>query len=340
MTNHKQIITTKIIIIGTGPAGITAAIQLTRCGLKPVLLEKDRVGGLLWNANLVENYPGFPNGIPGPKLVALFNKQMQRIGVEVTYDEVVHLDCISLRSALSVSEGQRSNLRDNDEIFVVETRCSCYHARFVVVASGTKPCLPEIEIAPQARERVFSEVVPLLNVSGKHIAILGAGDAAFDYALNLASRGNTVTILNHSHEAKCLPMLWERAQANLAITYHIQTAVQNVEADDLTGRLRLSCTSTNHPLLPTGHWLLVTDYLLFAIGREPQLDFLSDKIRQILNGEREENSNISADSALSAVNNRLFFVGDVVNGPFRQAAIAAGDGLRAAMQIYAQIQEG
>ena len=81
-----------IIIIGGGPGGITAAIQLKRYGLEPLLLERRELGGLLWNANLVENYPGFPNGVRGEKLVGLMRKQVERLGVEVRREEVEQVD--------------------------------------------------------------------------------------------------------------------------------------------------------------------------------------------------------------------------------------------------------
>ncbi|MDP3185920.1 MAG: NAD(P)/FAD-dependent oxidoreductase, partial [Anaerolineales bacterium] len=278
------------------PAGIAAVIQLKRLGLSPILLEKDRIGGLLRNANLVENYPGFPHGIPGPKLVALFEKQMRRIGVEVTYDEVTSLDF----------DGTR---------FLVHTKCNTYPASRIILATGTKPKPFPIEIPAQAKDRVFSEVWPLRNVRGKQSVIVGAGDAAFDYALNLASRENTVTILNRSHETVCLPLLRERASANPSITYQEQTAIQRVETDVPTGRLQLF----------TDNCSLITDYLIFAIGREPQMDFLSEHVK--LQAQR------------LVEDGKLYLVGDVHNGPFRQTAIAAGDGLRAAMQIYANLEK-
>jgi thioredoxin reductase (NADPH) len=280
----------EVVIIGAGPAGMTAAIQLKRYGIPFVLLEKERVGGLLWNANLVENYPGFPAGISGPKLVGLIEKQMERIGVDVTFDSVLRL-----------GNGEKG--------FCVKTLRTNYDARFVIVASGTKSNSFPLLIPDIARGLVFSDVYHLLNESKKRIVIIGAGDAAFDYALNLVKKGNFVTILNRGGDVKCLRLLWERAMAEPNIAYRAEIPISKVDFDAAAGRLKIQTEAGES---------LETDYLLFAIGRVPQTDFLPDK----LTGKKVKG---------------LYFVGDVKNGLFRQAAIAAGDGLRAAMEIYTNL---
>ncbi len=281
----------EILIVGAGPAGVAAAIQLKRSGVPFILLEKDSVGGLLLNANLVENYPGFPNGIPGPKLAALFERQLRRLGVEVTQDELLRLDY--------------------EETWLAETRRTVYRPRVVVLAAGTQPRPLPVPIPEAGRGRVFSEVRHLAAARGSRVVIVGAGDAAFDYALNLAGRGNAVTILNRGCETSCLPLLRERVAANSNIAYRERITLQRVEFDASASCLQLL----------TDHCSLFTDYLLFAIGREPALGFLTENV-----GRRQ---------AALAKHGKLYFVGDVHSGHFRQAAIAAGEGLRAAMQIYA-----
>jgi thioredoxin reductase (NADPH) len=285
--NHPE-----VLIIGAGLAGIAAAIQLKRYGLAPILIEKESVGGLLRNANLVENYPGFPNGITGPKLVALFERQVKRIGVDVAFDEVLHLD-----------------YKDG---WLAETKQTSYRPAVVVIASGTKPKMLPLEIPERAKDKVLSEVWPLAKVSGKQIVIVGAGDAAFDYALNLAGRGNTVTILNRGRETSCLSLLRERADANPNIAYREQISIQRIETEESAGHLHLT----------TDHCSLFTDYCLFAIGREPVLDFLSERVKM--------------QERMLVESGKLYFAGDVHNGLFRQTAIAAGEGLRVAMEIYAK----
>ncbi len=395
-------IETKVVIIGGGPAGLAAAIQLQRYGIPSILLEKERLGGLLWSANLVENYPGFPAGVHGPKLAQLIERQARRIGVPIVRECVLRVAILGDEiTALVKTEGQfalrtpvsfggnflrvanpgsemitnQSALRtpvgfggdlpeaDNDTAggtdvaaprkpdaqeqstlrsatisdgnlpeegygaaggmiaatpdkpsqksqFIVQTNEHEYRAAYVLVASGTKPRPLPFPIPPECAPNVHSDVGPLLRESGKQIVIVGAGDAAFDYALNLTKNRNCVTILNRGRNVKCLGLLWERARANPAIVYRAECPVSGVEAGETAGRLRIRCEAGES---------LEADALLFAIGRVPQVDFLSTEL-------------------FTRVHPGLYFVGDVKNGLYRQAAIAAGDGLGAAMAIYFSLE--
>jgi thioredoxin reductase (NADPH) len=283
-----------VAIIGSGPAGMMTALQLKRYGMDTLLLETCRVGGLLVNANLVENYPGFPEGIPGPKLVDLFERQVRTAGVSVVYETVTSLDY----------EGS---------YFHIQSSRNSYQSRFAVIASGTKAVpFPPGTISEGATDRVSYEVNSICGVENCRIAIVGAGDAAFDYALNL-ERSNHVQILNRSHSVKCLPLLWDRFLGSGRIQY--QSDIEVVSVFSRTdGGLHLICNS------PEGVRSIEADYLVGALGRVPQMDFISSRLYDKIQ-ELENQGN-------------LYLVGDVKNGRYRQTAIAVGDGLMAAMKIY------
>lgn len=286
-----------VAIIGAGPAGLAAAIQIKRFGIDPLVFEMDTPGGLLRNANLVENYLGFPRGIAGIKLVRLFERQAEAVGVKLTRARVTLLDWDGTAFWLDTPHGARIAWR-------------------VVVATGTQPRIfANFEIPASLAGRMFYEVFHLLGLTGQHIAIVGAGDAAFDYALNLAARGNTVTILNRGDERKCLPLLWARAQAEPRIRYRAHTVITAVEPG-AKDSLLLRCAAGREKLD------LQSDYLVGAIGRVPRLDVVSPRV--------QEQAQSLERSAL------LYFVGDVKNGLYRQTSIAVGDGIRAAMQICEQ----
>ncbi len=289
----------KVAIIGAGPAGLAAALQLERFGISPLLLEADHVGGLLRNANLVENYPGFPGGIPGPDLVDLIWRQAKSVGVEVAYETVAGLERAGEHFRLRTTSGIRQS-------------------RIVIVASGTTPVTFSKDIiSGEIGDRIYYQVYPLLSTESKRIAIVGAGDAAFDYALNL-SRKNEVVILNRGAQARGLPLLWDRAMHAEQIQYRDKISVSNISRSPYNS-LRLECESLS------GVEVVEADYLIGALGRRSRLDFLSESLRR----EKEDLENEGL----------LYFVGDVHNGLYRQTAIAVGEGLRAAMQICRYLED-
>ena len=288
-----------VVIIGAGPAGIATAIQLKRHGIEPVILERREIGGLLKNANLVENYPGFPDGISGPGLIELFERQLAEAGATISLERVLELEPAG-------------------SVFSVKTNRRELRSSMVVIASGTKPKrTPDVRIARGIDDRVLCEVHPIRGVKNKKVAIIGAGDAAFDYALGL-SKENEVVILNRSAEEKCIPLLKERCVNVERISYLTNLCVGEVTGE--LGRLVLSCLNGEGQKESQ----ISADYVVIAAGRESCLDFLDAKLKRSLADLRERG--------------KLYLVGDVKNEMYRQTAICVGDGVKAAMQICRMIR--
>lgn len=289
----------QVAVIGAGPGGLAAALQLHRYDVISRVFEGNHPGGLLRNANWVENYPGFPKGISGANLASLFLKQAQVGGVHITAENVQKLDW-------------------DDDVFQIITMTRVYQARTVVIASGTQPRrFTEFDIPSELNERVNYEIAPLLSCKNRRMIIFGAGDAAFDYALNLGKL-NRVIIINRSEQVKCLPLLWERASACRNINYRPNVAIIQLIANSEGGMI-VECSS------PEGPMQFQADYLIGAIGRIPQLDFVSATVLE--RASEFEKTGI------------LHFVGDVKNGAFRQTAIAVGDGIHAAMRLNQVLKE-
>ncbi len=302
----------KVAIIGAGPAGIACAVQLKRYGISPLLFEKSHVGGLLRNANLVENYLGFENGISGQILVENFSKHLEKLDIKPVFEEVTEVSF--------------------EKFFTIKTAKNTYQPEILVVASGTKPkklqfChCEEAALLPtkqskseinnnfwiasgksprnddQTLNKIFYEIadLPEDNYSGKKFAVIGSGDAAFDYAINLVNNyhASEVIILNRNNRVKCLPLLEERAI--------------------LTGKIKHIKN-----IVPDEKMLNDFDYIIVAIGREADKDFLDESLLKISPKLEQEGS--------------LYFIGDVINGDYRQISISAGDGIKAAMKIYVNI---
>jgi len=257
------------------------------------------VGGLLNNANLVENYPGFPGGIPGEDLINLFHEQTSQLGVEITMDDVQSLD---YQKGSFSAVGQRS----------------AYKALITIIATGTKGKIPEGIIIPEGyHERIASEIFLIRNVENKRIAIIGAGDLAFDYALNLGRRNNVI-ILNRSEMVRCLPLLWDRALSISSVQYQNLTRLEEIKPG-AGGEILLAINSLKDQTV------ISCDYLIFAVGRIPNAVYCSETLKGSMHDLEQKG--------------KLYFIGDVKNGMYCQTAIAIGDGIKCAMMTYNTLKE-
>lgn len=286
-----------VVIIGAGPAGIATAIQLKRGGIDFVILEKEKIGGLLRSACYVENYPGFWKGISGPGLVNQLKKHLKKLEIKV------QSECIT-------------NVKKEDHLFHITGQKHSYFAEYLVLATGTKPRqyqLPGDEIINS--NTLVNEIIPLMSCHGKKILIVGAGDAAFDYALNLAP-ANDVVIINRSSMSPALQLLRERCRNNSSIEYLKETQIKKVR--ERKGKLQILCANA------MGETTIIADYVLTAIGRVPCTNFLDDSLMSHLDKNKPVQN--------------LFAVGDIQNGFLRQTSIAIGDGIKAAMIITGRMR--
>jgi thioredoxin reductase len=283
-------------VIGAGPAGISAALQLSRYEISPFVYEAAVPGGLLRNAGTVENYPGFPKGIDGPALASLFAAGLAASEAVVCPEEVLSVDHAA-------------------GVFRVTAEKEAEFSR-LIIATGTRPVpLDGIEFdGPGTEDAIDYGIEGIRNISGRSVAIIGAGDAAFDYALTL-SKKNDVVIMQRGEKPRCNPALLRRVSGSERVTVLENVSVESISGEE-SGRFALSlcgggCGSRNR---------MTADHVIAAIGRVPReialLPGVTEKVDDLVNL------------------GRLRFAGDVMNGMFRQTAIAVGDGVRAAMEIY------
>lgn len=296
MQQKKQPKTT-VVIVGAGPAGMAAALQLQRFGIKTFLLAQDAEGSLLKNAWHVENYLGISPGKSGANLLRMFRKHLRANNIETINAKVELLD-----------------YEVKSRRFKLTTATRNYSADYAIVATGTNPqVLPLIKNARNITQAyLFYEVFPLLKKRHKTIVIIGAGDAAFDYALSLA-KYNKVIICNRGKDSPALPLLVARALSHQNITYWQSHKLKSI----LSGTVRsLACLF----VYKQKHVYINADYLIAAVGRVPQKDFYAAKLQLL---ERQ-----------LLKHNKLFLVGDIKNNIYRQVAIAVSDGIVAAMHIF------
>ena len=293
------------IVVGAGPAGMAAAIYLQRAGLSPLLLEMGEPGGLLREANLVENYPGFPGGIRGADMAALMVKQARDVGVTIAKERA---ERISLRKGK----------------FVIKTDRKERASKTLIVATGTRSKsirLKGLSALPGKRLFYGIDSIPRAGLRRSLVLVVGGGDAAFDYGLNLRGNGCKVTILTRS-PPRCLTLLQARAE-QAGIEVRIGFVPKSVS--ERRGRVVLSC-SHDRKLVE-----LVGDYVLVACGREPNLELLRDS---------DLGASVAREGPPMTNVPGLFLVGDAVRESCRQTGIAVGDGILAAMLAERYIKGG
>jgi thioredoxin reductase (NADPH) len=296
----------KVVIIGSGPAGCTAALYLSRANLVPLVLEGLQPGGQLTITTDVENFPGFPEGIQGPKLMDLMRQQAERFGAVFKFEEV-----------------QSVNFRIHPFEIVTDQRT--YVAEAVIIASGASAM--QIGIPSEKQLQGFG-VSYCATCDGfffkqKEIVVIGGGDSAMEEATFLTKFAKKVTVIHRREELRASKIMQDRARSNPRIEFIFNKVVDEVVGTKEGGvtALKLRDTITN------AHSEIQTQGLFVAIGHTPNTKAYAGQI------ELDERGYIVLPHRHSTITNiqGVFASGDVVDHIYRQAISAAGSGCQAAL---------
>ena len=292
-----------IVIIGSGPAGLTAAIYAARANLAPLLIEGWQSGGQLTATTEVENYPGFSKAIMGPELMKEMRAQAERFGTEFVTGDVTAVD-LKARPFVVRIDDERS----------LETRV-------LIIATGASP----VRLGVRNEQRLWGHGVSTCATCdgyffrGRELVVVGGGDSAIEEANFLTKFATRVTVVHRRDKLRASKIMQVRAMKNERITFAWNSVVEDILGDDVVSGVRLRNVVTGQLTdLPS-------DGVFIAIGHEPNTALFKDQL------EMNEAGYILTRSGTSTSVPGVFAAGDVQDFTYRQAVTAAGSGCMAAM---------
>lgn len=292
-----------VIIIGSGPAGYTAALYAARADLRPLVFEGSQYGGALMTTTEIENFPGFTEGIMGPELMENLRSQAERFGAELVPDDVVEVDL-------------------SGETKVVTTSGGTYRAQAVIVATGSQYRYLGLE----SEQRLLGHGVSACATCDgfffrdKDIVVVGGGDSAMEEATFLTRFGRSVTIIHRRDVLRASKIMQDRARTNDKIRFLFNSEVVEVLGEgSVTGvRVRDVVTGAESTLDVSG--------MFVAIGHDPRSELFRGQLHL------DEEGYVLVDAPSTRTNQPgVFACGDVVDNNYRQAITAAGTGCAAAL---------
>lgn len=295
----------KVLIIGSGPAGYTAAIYAARAGLTPVLYTGGQPGGQLTTTNDVENFPGYPEGINGPQMMMDLQKQAERFGTKVNYGLVTSVDFSSYPLKVVV---------DEKDIIIAET---------IIIATGATAKYLGIPSEETYANRGVSAcaVCDGYFYRGKEVAVVGAGDSAAEEATYLSKLCTKVHLIVRRDEMRASKIMQQRVLSSPNIEIHWNTETDEILGDDNgVNGVRLSNTKTGEK-----KDIAVLGFFL-AIGHKPNTDIFKGQL------DMDESGYLKVHPGSTRTNvDGVFAVGDVADRVYRQAITAAGSGCMGAL---------
>ena len=304
--------TKKLIVIGGGPAGYTAALYSARANLEPLVLEGFQWGGQLMITSEVENYPGYPEGVLGPKMMQDFREQADRFGAQLVTDDVTKVDF-------------------SEQPFRVWVGDTEHRAEAVIVATGAtaRQLGLESEVRMQGAGVTYCAVCDGSFYRGHDVIVVGGGDSAMEEAIFLTRFASSVTVVHRRESFRASPIMVDRAKANEKIEFVLESVVEEVIGGDKVTAVRVRNTATGEERE------LEAEGVFVAIGHDPatelfrgQLDL--DDEGYILTEGKSTRTNIPG----------VFAAGDCVDHVYRQAITAAGMGCQAALDAERWLTHG
>ncbi|MET4095290.1 thioredoxin reductase (NADPH) [Arthrobacter sp. UYCu712] len=296
-----------VIIVGSGPAGYTAAVYTARANLKPLLLAGSvTAGGELMNTTDVENYPGFPEGIMGPDLMENFEKQAARFGTEIQFEDVTELDLDGDIKTVTIGTGET------------------FRARSIILSMGSA----YRELGLTNEKRLSGHGVSWCATcdgfffKDQDIAVVGGGDSAMEEALFLTKFAKSVTVVHRRDTLRASKIMADRALAHEKIKFVWNAGVEDVLGQDKVTGLRLKdlVDGTETELAVTG--------VFVAIGNDPRTDLVKEMLDLTAEGTIAVEGRTSKTSLKG-----VFAAGDVIDPTYRQAITASGSGCVAALDV-------
>lgn len=302
----------KCIIIGSGPAGYTAAIYAARANMQPVMFTGEQPGGQLTITNDVENYPGYPDGIMGPQMMDDFRKQAERFGTEIRYEKISKVDF-------------------SGEVHTIENESGdSFQAHSIIIATGASAKWLGLE----SEQRLMNQGVSACAVcdgfffKGKEVIIVGAGDTAAEEATYLSKICSKVHMLVRRDEMRASKIMQERVQKAANIEIYWNTETVEVVGDEFVTGAKVKNNKTCEESI------INADAFFVAIGHKPNTEIFEGSI------DMHDNKYLKVKGGTSLTNVKgVFAAGDVADHVYRQAVTAAGMGCMAALDAERYLTE-
>lgn len=298
-----------VIIVGGGPAGLTAGLYTSRAGLKTLLLERAIFGGQIVNAQHVENYPGFPNGISGFELASLMQQQAMKYGLGTATADVT-----------KVKPGKNYSVLAND---------STFEAEVLIIAAGSeyrKLAVPG-ENKLVGRGISYCATCDGFLFRDQNVAVVGGGDTAITDAMELSQHAKTVYIIHRRDQLRAGQVLQQRAFNDPKIEFIWDTVVEDVTGEPIVDAIKLRNVKTGKPSV------LQLAGVFVAIGLVPNSQAFSELVKL------DETGHVITDEMMATSVPGVFAAGDIRKNSARQVSSAVGDGATAAISAFRYLKE-